>query len=270
MYLRHISLIPRPLQILIPKNIRHYFLVSSMGHIRHTQKDSRHDQSKKRSNCKSLIKDSIMQLTQCRLLDPNLLIKNPQLALLVRRILPRLIVPEEFPRTQLTMMHPMKHNTHTITRSRRGSSANEEEWEGKHAPTTANAIADAEEGLEETEDDGEGAEEMRKPDAWGVAVADYITDEVGVRGAEEEVPNVVVDEFKDGGVGAFAGRLDGAGSQGGREIEFFCPARCKEGDNHGINLGGEGLVQYQRRKIYFMAEGLFCGIGGCAVICVRG
>jgi hypothetical protein len=162
----------------------------------------------------------------------------------------------------------MKHNTHPILRSRRSSSSNEEEWEGKHPPTAADAIADAKEGLEEAEYDGEGSEEMREPDAWGVAVADDVANKVGVRGAEEEVPNMLVDRFKDGRVGAFAGSLDGAGSQGGGEIEFFCPARGKEGDKHRINLEGKALVQYQARKMYFMAEGLFCGVGGCAVVCV--
>jgi hypothetical protein len=227
-----------------------------MRHIRHAQEDSRHDHSEKRSNRKSLIKDPIMQLTQCRLLNPNLLVKNPQLALLVGRILPSLVIPEEFPRTQLTMMHSMKHNTHAISRSRRGSGANEEEWEGKDAPTAPDAIADAEEGLEETEGDGEGTEEVREPDAWGVAIADDVADKVGVRGVEEEVPNVRVDGFKDGGVGAFAGSLDGAGSQRGGEIEFFCPARGKKGDKHGVNLRS-GSVSYMQGRRTSLRKGCF-------------
>ena len=213
-----------------------------MRRIGHTQKDGRHHASEKRSNRKSLIKDSIMQLTQRRLLNPNLLLENPQLALLFRRILPCLLIPEEFPRTQLTMIQSMKHNTHAIRRSRRGSSANEEKWEGKHTPTTIDAIADTEEGLEETKDDGEGAEEMGEPDTWGVAVADDVADKVGVRGTEEEVPNMVIHGFKDGGVGAVAGCVDGAGSQGGREIEFFCPARREERDDHGVNLEKKGQL----------------------------
>ena len=77
---------------------------------------------------------------------------------------------------------------------------------------------------------------MCEPDAWGVSVANDVANEIGMRRAEEEVPDVSVDGFKDVGVGTFASCLNGTSSQLRWDVEFFGTARSEERHNHRVNL----------------------------------
>src|SRR5271155_1976223 len=106
---------------------------------------------------------------------------------------------------------------------------------------------------------------MRKPDARGVSIADDVTNEIGMGRTEEEIPDVFHDGFKDGGMGAFTSGLDGSCSQLRREVEFFATTRCKESNNHSINLVSLAITRQNLRK-YFLTEGLFCGVRGMTFI----
>src|SRR5579859_1273727 len=134
------------------------------------------------------------------------------------------------------MMKTVKNNAHPVTRGSRSSSADKEERKREYSPATTDPVADAKERFEETKCDGEYAEGVREPDARWVTVADNEADKVGMGGAEEEIPDVGVDRFKDVRVGCFTGGLDGANSQLRGQIEFSCALGCEERDNHRVDL----------------------------------
>lgn len=77
---------------------------------------------------------------------------------------------------------------------------------------------------------------MSEPNTGGVSVANYVADEIGMRGMEEKIPDLFVDLFEDTGMSALSSCLDSSSSQLGRQIEFFSTARCEEGNNHRVNL----------------------------------
>ena len=189
----------------------------------------------------TLDKDSILNLSQRRLLNPDLTIKdlahdipllilnNPRLVLvrLARpsRIQARLLalgfrVLEELPWAQVTVVHAVENDTHALIRSDEGSDSDNPEKSGNGSDATWSCRKREEDGPEEPSDDEEDSETASEDDASAVTVADGPADEVWVGLAAERGLNCLVDVAEGGWVGGVLQSLQEDDALAGGEVEL--------------------------------------------------
>lgn len=189
---------------------------------RHVDENRRQNTAKQKGRKHRLDENRVLDLSQRRLLDPDLTIKNlaDHIALLVLDN-PRLIligfaspgrihrcllalglwVLEELPWAKVAVVHAVKNNAHALIGCNQCRSTKDPEESGDGTETTLLLGQGQENGEEETGEDEENAEAAGEDDAGAVAVADGPADEVWVGLAAEGGLDGAVDIAEGGRVG---------------------------------------------------------------------
>lgn len=154
----------------------------------------------------SLDEDRVLDLAQRGLLDPNLTVKdfaddvallvscNPRLIFvavgavadkrLLRYVLGldtvRVVIGEEFPRSQVAVVHAVQDNTHAFPCGDESRDADQEQNDGQDTPRATSAAKHDENRGDNTKEDGGHSEAACEDDTGLVAIADCPADEVGV------------------------------------------------------------------------------------------
>lgn len=196
----------------------------------------------------SLEEDGILDLAEGRLLNPNLAIEDladdvalvvlgdPRLVLVavgggvrleaVERIRLEvkagglIIGSEELPRTQMTMMHAVQDDAHSLPGGNQGGDADEEADDGEDTPGTARTAEGEEDGSNEATDDAGNTKTAGEDDTRTVAVADGPSDEVGVGLAAERPLDRGSDIAEGRRMRGVLESMEQAGAFLGREVEL--------------------------------------------------
>jgi len=154
-----------------------------------------------------LDKDGVLDLAESGLLNPDFAVKdladkvtllvprNPRLVLITvaavaDKALLRcvsgldeaaLVVGEQLPGAQMTVMHTVQDNAHSLHGSEQGRDSHQETNNGKYSPATTDTAESNEDGGDKTSENAKDAKAASEDDTRAVAVADGPSDKIGVR-----------------------------------------------------------------------------------------
>lgn len=209
-----------------------------------------------------LKEDGILDGAQSRLLNPNLAVKDladnvallilddPRLRLVAivrsKRVegslaVVILLVHEELPGTNVTMVHTVEDNTHALVGCDQGGNAQNPSNGSQCSPSAARTAESNQDGDDKGDSNETNTESPGEEDASGVTVADGPTNEVGVSLLAERVLNYFNGQAAGRRVGSVREGVKSGVTFLGREVELSrCTLHNVRGDNT-VNLFTEWL-----------------------------
>lgn len=91
-----------------------------------------------------------------------------------------ILICKQFPRTQVTMMHAVQHNAHSLPRRDQSGNTDEVADDREHTPATASAAEGDDDVGDKANDDATDAKTASKDYTWSIAITDRPANEVRV------------------------------------------------------------------------------------------
>lgn len=224
--------------------------------------DTNNDERKNEGTENGLQENGVLDLAKGGLLDPDFAIKHlaDEIALLVLGN-PRLILVtvagvlsskslhrvgfeveafgfvvrgEQFPGSQMSVMHAVKNNAHSLPGSDESRNTDEETDEGEDAPGSTGAAESDEDSCNKTTYNSTDTEASSKDDTGTVAIADSPANEVGMSLTAQRPLDRVSNTTKGGGVSGVLKGVQQIGALPGREVEL---ASTTVGNIDGYDAG---------------------------------